>query len=254
MEFKDKVVIVTGSGRGIGQAIALKFARHRASVIVADRNEARARETAKLVEEAGGRSQSLNTDVTDFREVQEMLGKTLEAFGTVDILVNNAGWDVVQPFFENPLELWDKLIDINLKGCLYCCRAVGELMIKEKKGKIVNISSDAGRVGAGAEAVYAAAKGGVIAFTKSLAPILAPYNINVNSVSPGLTATPAVQIGMAMNKIIADEMEKRAEMCPFKRAGKPEEVADAVVFLCSEAARFITGQVLSVNGGAITID
>jgi 2-hydroxycyclohexanecarboxyl-CoA dehydrogenase len=254
MEFKDKVVIVTGSGRGIGQAIALKFAKQQAKVIVADRDEARAKETAKLVEEAGGRSLSLKTDVTDFRSVQEMLKKTVEAFGTVDILVNNAGWDVVQPFFENSLELWDKLIDINLKSCLYCCRVVGEFMMKEKKGKILNISSDAGRIGAGPEPVYAAAKGGVIAFTKSLAPILAPYNININSVSPGLTATPAVQKGMAMSKMIADEMEKRAEKCPFKRAGKPEEVADAVVFLCSEAAGFITGQILSVNGGATTID
>jgi 2-hydroxycyclohexanecarboxyl-CoA dehydrogenase len=254
MEFKDKVVIVTGSGRGIGQAIALKFAKHQARVVVADRNEARARETARLVEEAGGRSLSLDTDVTKFQAVQEMLKSTIQTFGTVDILVNNAGWDVVQPFFENPPELWDKLIDVNLKSCLNCCRVVGELMMKEKKGKIVNISSDAGRVGARNEPVYSAAKGGVIAFTKSLAPLLAPYNINVNSVSPGLTATPAVQLGIAMSKAIAEEMGKRAEKSLFKRAGKPEEVADAVVFLCSEAASYITGQTLSVDGGSLTID
>jgi 2-hydroxycyclohexanecarboxyl-CoA dehydrogenase len=254
MEFKDNVVVVTGSGRGIGQAIALKFAQSQAIVIVADRDEARARETAKIVEAAGGKALPQDTDVTDIRAVQELLRRTLDAFGTVDILVNNAGWDVLQPFFDNPLELWDRLIEINLKSCLYCCRVFGEVMMKTRQGKIVNISSDAGRIGSGAEAVYAAAKGGVIAFTKSLAAILAPYNINVNSVSPGLTDTPAVQKGMAMSKIIADEMKKRAELSLFKRAGKPDEVADAVLFLCSEAARFITGQILSVNGGALTID
>jgi 2-hydroxycyclohexanecarboxyl-CoA dehydrogenase len=116
MEFKDKAVIVTGSGQGIGQAIALKFARQQARVVVADRNEPRARETAGLVEKAGGKALALVTDVTRFDAVQEMLARTLETFGTVNILVNNAGWDVVQPFFDNSLELWDRLIDVNLKG------------------------------------------------------------------------------------------------------------------------------------------
>ena len=165
----------------------------KANVVIADRNKSRALETSELVVKAGGKCLCLDTDVTDFSAIEEMLKKTLDSFGTVDILVNNAGWDVVQPFFENSLELWDQLIDINLKSCLYCCKAVGEHMIKMKQGKIVNISSDAGRKGSGAEAVYAATKGGVIALTKSLAPILAPFNINVNSVAPGLTDTPAVQ-------------------------------------------------------------
>jgi len=254
MQFESKVVIVTGGGRGIGQAVALKFAEQKANVVIADRNESRANETAKLVEKIGAKSLCLNTDVTDFSAIKGMLDRTLDTFGTVDILVNNAGWDVVQPFFENSLELWDQLIDINLKSCLYCCRAVGEHMIKMNQGKIVNVSSDAGRKGSGAEAVYAATKGGVIALTKSLAPILAPFNINVNSVAPGITDTPAVQKGAAMSVAIAEEMKSKVEKIPFKRAGKPEEVADAVLFFCSDAARFITGQVLSVNGGSLTID
>lgn len=254
MEFRHKVVIVTGSGQGIGRAVALKFAEQQAKVVIADRNRARALETAGLVEQSGGKALPLETDVIDIRAVQEMLDKTIQAFGTVDILVNNAGWDVFQPFFENPLELWDQLIDINLKSCLYCSRVVGEVMLKNRQGKIVNISSDAGRVGSGAEAVYAAAKGGVIAFTKSLAAVMASYEVNVNSVSPGLTDTPAVKKGIEMSRDVAEEMKRRAEMSLFKRAGRAEEVADAVLFLCSKSAQFITGQILSVNGGALTID
>ena len=254
MEFKDKVVIITGSGRGIGQAIALKFARQQANVVVADRNEPRARETAELVEKAGGKALAIDTDVTHFDSVQEMQARTLETFGTVNILVNNAGWDVVQPFFENTLEMIDKLIDVNLKGCIYCSRVVGEYMMKEQQGKIVNISSEAGRRGSGTEAIYAAAKGGVIAFTKSLATILGPYNINVNSVSPAITETPAVKKGMEMSKTIAEAMKLRAEQSLFKRVAQPDEIADAVLFFSSEASKYVTGQVLSVNGGSAMQD
>lgn len=254
MENNKKVVIVTGSGRGIGQAIALKFAEQQGNIIVVDRSKDRAQDTAHKIEKAGGKAVALKIDITNITEVEEMLRRTLDIFGRVDILVNNAGWDVVQPFFENKKELWDQLIDINLKGCIYCCRVVAESMIRKKYGKIVNISSDAGRTGSGDEAVYAAAKGGVIAFTKSLAIILAPFNINVNSVSPGLTDTPAVERGMAMNERIAEIMEGRKQLTLFKRWAQPEEIADAVLFLSSDAAKYITGQVLSVNGGTIMVD
>ena len=254
MEFKDQVAIVTGAGRGIGRAIVLKFAEQQAKVVLLDRMEDRTIETARMVEEIGGKALALEIDVTKFDQVQEMLARTLKAFGKVDILVNNAGWDVVQPFFETPKELWDQLIDVNLKGCINCCRAVGEMMIRNMHGKILNISSDAGKTGAGEEAVYAAAKGGVIAFTKSLAMILAPYHINVNSVSPGVTDTPAVRRGMQMDKAIAELIKRREEATSFKRMALPEEIADAVLFLCSNAARYITGQILSVNGGAVMAD
>jgi 2-hydroxycyclohexanecarboxyl-CoA dehydrogenase len=254
MENHKKVVIVTGSGRGIGQAIALKFAEQQGNIIVVDRIKDRAQETARKIEKVGGKALALEIDITDLTEVQEMTARTLDIFGRIDILVNNAGWDVVQPFFQNKKELWDQLIDINLKGCIYCCRVVAESMIEKKYGKIVNVSSDAGRTGSGEEAVYAAAKGGVIAFTKSLAVILAPFNINVNSVSPGLTDTPAVERGMAMSERIAEIMEKRKQFTLFKRWAQPEEIADAVLFLSSDAAKYITGQVLSVNGGGIMVD
>jgi len=254
MIFKDKVVIVTGAGRGIGQAIAVKYARSGALVVVVDRQLDRAKETVKMISKMGERAIAVVSDITVYEEAQKMLAVTLNEFGGIDILVNNAGWDVVQPFFENTKELLVNLIAVNLKGCIYCCRVVGEEMIKNKKGKIVNISSDAGRIGSSEEAVYAAAKGGIIAFTKSLAVILAPYQINVNSISPGPTDTPAVRTGMRMNEKVAIEMERRRDMTPFKRYAKAEEVADAVLFLSSESANFITGQILSVNGGAIMVD
>jgi len=254
VDCNGKVVIVTGAGQGIGQAIALNYSKCKAKVVVVDRQLERARETVTMIKDMGGKALAVAADVTLFHEVQEMLATTLEEFGDIDILVNNAGWDLVQPFFDNTQEMCDRLINVNLKGCIYCCRIVGEQMKKNKKGKIVNISSDAGRIGSSEEAVYAAAKGGVIAFTKSLAVILAPYNINVNSVSPGPTDTPAVRRGIELSPKIAEEMKKRKEMTPLKRYAKPEEIANAVLFLSSEASEYITGQILSVNGGAIMVD
>jgi 2-hydroxycyclohexanecarboxyl-CoA dehydrogenase len=246
---KDKVAIVTGSGRGIGQAIALKFAHQQAKVVVVDRNEKRADETVKMVENTGGKAISLGTDVTKLNEVQLMLENTLEAFGDIHILVNNAGWSMQKDFFESPVNRWDALIDLNLKSSIYTCRVVGEVMRRNGYGKIVNIASDAARMGSPDETVYAAAKGGIITLTKSLAISLAPQCINVNCVSPGIIDTPMVQNGLAMGGEIEAELERRREVVPFKRYGKPEEIADAVLFLASEAASYITGQILSVNGG-----
>ena len=245
---------MTGAGRGIGLAIALKFAEKKAKVVIADRNEKRAKEASRLVEKAGAETLSLGTDVTKYDQVQEMAEKTVEIFGKVDILVNNAGWAIQKPFFENPIEVWDDLIDVNLKGCLYCCRAVGEYMIKRGEGKIVNIVSDAGRMGSPHEAVYAIAKGGVITLNKSMAKVFAPYNINVNAVSPGMVATPLVTQAIEMSERIAKEMQRRMDEAPFKRWAEPEEIADAVLFFSSDASRYITGQVLSVNGGVLMLD
>jgi len=254
MEFEDKTVIVTGAGRGIGQAIACMYARQKANVVVADRKEDRARETAGMIKREGGRAFFSETDVTNLKDINRMLERTLAEFGHVEILVNNAGWSVLRPFLDIPVELWDGLIDLNLKACMYCCRVVAENMVTRGEGKIVNIASDAGRIGSAEEAIYAAAKGGVIAFTKSLALNLAPYHINVNCVSPGPTDTPMVQKGMAMSQVIAEEMERRRKTIPFKRWAMPEEIADAVLFLSSSAANYITGQVLSVSGGLTMVD
>jgi len=253
MELKDKVVIVTGSGRGIGQAIALKFGEQQSRVAVVDRNKDRALETVKMVEKAGSKALALSTDVTDFSQVQEMVARTTEVLGEIDILVNNAGWSVLRPFMDLPMDLWDPIIDLNLKACLYCCRAVSDIMTKNRKGKIINVSSDAGRIGSPDESIYAAAKGGVIAFTKSLAGSLAPWNINVNCVCPGPTDTPMVRKGIEMNEMIATEMKKREQAIPLKRYAQPDEIADAVLFFASDAAKYITGQILSVSGGATMV-
>jgi len=248
MNLEDRVAIVTGSGGGIGRATALKFAALGAKVAVADIKVAGAKETAALLEKAGTKAIALDTDITDLARVRRMVKDTLEAFGRLDILVNNAGWDIVEPFTKNTPEFWEKVIAINLKGPIFCTRAVLDHMIEKKYGKIVNISSDAGRVGSSGEAVYSACKGGIIAFTKTIAREMARYQININCVCPGPTDTPLlaeITKGETGARII-DAMTKAV---PFRRLGKPEHIAGAVAFLASDEAGFITGQTLSVSGG-----
>jgi 2-hydroxycyclohexanecarboxyl-CoA dehydrogenase len=191
MDLKDKVAIVTGSGGGIGRAIALKFASLGANVVAADIKIAGAKETVALLGKGGTKAVALDTDITDLARVQQMVQATLDTFGKLDILVNNAGWDIVEPFTKNTPEFWEKIIAINLKGPIFCIRAVLDHMMGRKFGKIVNIGSDAGRVGSSGEAVYSACKGGIIAFTKTIAREMARYQINVNCVCPGPTDTPA---------------------------------------------------------------
>jgi 2-hydroxycyclohexanecarboxyl-CoA dehydrogenase len=248
MDLTDKVAIVTGAGGGIGRAIALKFGSLGARVTVADIKLEGGRETVSMLEELGTKGLALPTDITRPDQVQEMVQTTLSSLGKIDILVNNAGWDKVEPFLKNTPDLWDKVIAINLKGPISCARAVLDPMIERKYGKIISISSDAGRVGSTGEAVYSACKGGIIAFTKTLAREMARYQINVNCVCPGATDTPLlaeITAGEAGAKII-DAMVKAV---PFRRLGKPEDIAGAVAFLASDDAAFITGQTLSVSGG-----
>jgi 2-hydroxycyclohexanecarboxyl-CoA dehydrogenase len=248
MDLKGKVAIVTGSGGGIGRAISVKFASLGANVVVADIKQEGARETISLVEKAGARGLAMNTDITSLAQVQAMVKKTLEAFGQVDILVNNAGWDKIEPFVKNTPDFWDRVISINLKGPIHCTRAVLDPMMERKYGKIISISSDAGRVGSTGEAVYSACKGGIIAFTKTMAREMARYQINVNCVCPGATDTPLlaeITGGETGAKII----EAMVKAVPFRRLGKPEDIAGAVAFLASDEASFITGQTLSVSGG-----
>ncbi len=248
MNLKDKVAIITGSGGGIGRGIALKFGSLGARVVVADIKFEGAKETVSLLEKAGGKSLALSTDITDRAQVQELVKTTLDKFGQLDILVNNAGWDIIEPFTKNTPEFWEKVIAINLKGPIFCIRAALDPMMAKKYGKIVSISSDAGRVGSSGEAVYSACKGGIIAFTKTIAREMASYRINVNCVCPGPTDTPmlaqitAVETGA---KII----EAMTRAVPFRRLGQPEDIAGAVAFLASDEAAFITGQTLSVSGG-----
>ena len=248
MDLKGKVAIVTGAGGGIGRAISVKFASLGANVVAADIKQEGAGETVSLVEKAGTKGLAMNTDITSLPQVQAMVKKTLEAFGQVDILVNNAGWDKIEPFVKNSPELWDRVISINLKGPIQCTRAVLDPMMERKYGKIVSISSDAGRVGSTGEAVYSACKGGIIAFTKTMAREMARYQINVNCICPGATDTPLlaeITGGETGAKII----EAMVKAVPFRRLGKPEDIAGAVAFLASDEASFITGQTLSVSGG-----
>jgi len=248
MTLKDKVAIVTGSGRGIGRAIARKLASLGASVVVADIRFEEAGKTVSLLKEEGAKAIAVGTDITDRDQVDELVRQALSAFGQVDILVNNAGWDKIEPFTKNTPDYWDQVIAINLRGPIFCTRAVLDHMIERKYGKIVFIGSDAGRVGSSGEAVYAACKGGVIAFMKTIARENARHQINVNCVCPGATDTPLlaeITGGETGQKII----EAMVRSVPFRRLAKPEDIAPAVAFLSSDEAGFITGQTLSVSGG-----
>ncbi len=239
---------VTGAGSGIGRAIALRLASDGARTAVADINADGAEQTAELVRAAGGVAAPIQVDISDFEAVRAAVQRATDQLGTVGILVNNAGWDRIEPFLQNPPDLWDKLIGVNLKGPIHCCRAVLDGMIAAGGGKIVSISSDSARVGSTGEAVYAACKGGVISFSKTLARELARYKINVNVVCPGITDTALIKevTGPEYGKKVIDAVVRTI---PFRRMGQPEEIAAAVAFFASPDAEFITGQVLSVSGG-----
>ncbi|MET0152134.1 MAG: glucose 1-dehydrogenase [Candidatus Binatia bacterium] len=238
---KDTVALVTGAGRGIGRAIAERLAAEGAKVAVLDIDEATASATAEAVGGVGVR-----TDVTDGASVRAAVAESERRLGPVTILVNNAGWDKAEPFVKSSEETWDKVLAINLKGPIRMTRAVLDGMIERRRGRIVTVSSDAGRVGSSGEAVYSAAKAGVIGFSKTLARELARYSINVNVVCPGPTNTQLLRdVAPQSPKLI----EALTRAVPFGRIGEPHEIAAAVAFLASDDAGFITGQTLSVSGG-----
>lgn len=247
MDLKGKKAIVTGAGQGIGRGIALKLAEYGADVAIADINETMAQQTKDEVEKTYGvKTIVVKTDVTKLEETERMVKTVLDKFGRIDILVNNVGWDIVQRFWETTDEFRQKLIDINYKGPVNCTFHVVKHMIENKAGKIVSIASDAGRVGSMGETVYAGCKGGVIAFTKSLAREVARYKINVNCVSPGPTETPG---HIEALKGMPNLQEALKKAIPFGRVATPEEIGNAVLFFASPLSDFITGQVISVSGG-----
>jgi 2-hydroxycyclohexanecarboxyl-CoA dehydrogenase len=243
LDLRDNAAVVTGAGSGIGVAIARALGQAGASVIAADLDEAAARQTAAAIERDGGRAISAPVDVADRSAVEALRDQAVQAFGTVTILVNNAGYGQPGLFVENTPEFWDKVVSINLMGPINVTRAFVEPMIEGRRGRIVNIASDAGRVGGTRETVYAGTKGGVIAFTKSLARELAPYGIGVNCVCPGPTDTPLFR------KHTEKMQEALTRAIPFRRLAQPEDIAGAVAFFASGQAAYITGQVLSVSGG-----
>lgn len=244
IDLDNKVALVTGAGSGIGRATAQRLSGLRASVAVADIDITSARETVAGIVENGGQSSEFHVDVTSTESVHDLVRAVTADLGTVDIVVNNAGWDVTMPFMETEPEFWHKVIDINLLGPISVCKEfLGPMIERGTGGHIVNIASDAGRVGSSGETVYAGAKGGVIAFTKSLAREVARYGINVNCVSPGPTDTPLFH---QLSDQLKDALVKAI---PVRRLAKPEDLANAVAFFASDEASYITGQVLSVSGG-----
>lgn len=243
MTMQGKIAVVTGAGSGIGRATAEALAAAGATVVCADINRETGEEAAAALRATGARAEFLAVDLTDAASVESFAQAVTAKFGAVDILVNGAGWGKTHPFWEGTPEMWERVIALNFVGPMRLAKALLPAMIARGSGKIVNVASDAGRVGSLGETVYAGAKGGLIAFTKSLARETARYNINVNCVCPGPTETPL------LFAVPEKHLEAFKKAIPFRRFGKPAEVADAVVFFASDQSRYITGQVLSVSGG-----
>ena len=241
-----KIAFITGSGRGIGRQIALTLAAKEIIVAVSDVNYENAQETISLINDKGGEAFAVYCDVTQLESVEEAVQTVKEHLGNIDILINNAGWDKVEPFLKSEPDTWERIININLMGQIHTCKTILPLMIEKGYGKVVNIASDSGRTGSSGEAVYSAAKGGVIAFTKTLAREMARHKININCVSPGPADTPLFKEIGEYNAGITEALIKAI---PFRRLAQPKDIANAVAFLASDEASYITGQTLSVNGG-----
>ena len=240
-----RVAVVTGGGSGIGRAICLALGSKGVLVIATDISSDGLEETVKLATEESSRCEARMMDVTD----SEMVKQTIEEIGQIDILVNCAGWDSLMPFLKTDESFWDRIIDLNFKGTLRTTHACLPGMIDRQWGRVVNIASDAGRVGSSHEAVYSGAKGGVIAFSKTIAREMVRHGITVNSVCPGPTDTALLDEIIGASRDGSRVIESMTHNVPMRRLGTPADVAAAVCFLASEEAGYITGQTLSVSGG-----
>jgi len=246
MNIKDWVAIVTGSASGIGRQTAIRLAREGAKVVIADINIEGANKVANEIKVLGHEAIAIKVDITGLDEANQMAKTTLDKFGQIDILANIAGGAIpekIGPFSQSDKEVWNRIIGLNLYGTFNCTRAVINHMIERRSGRIVNVASVAGIVGQANTADYAAAKGGIIAFTKSLAKEVAPHGINVNCVSPAFTGTERV---LSMPE---DFLKKQIKLIHLGRFGKPEEIANVIVFLASDEAGFVTGANYVVDGG-----
>jgi NAD(P)-dependent dehydrogenase (short-subunit alcohol dehydrogenase family) len=257
MQLKDKIAIVTGAGQGIGKATALALSEAGATVVTADIDGKLAEATAQAIQSHQRRSLALQTDVGSIESIQSMVDRTVAAWGRIDILVNNAGVTRRADIMDITEADWDRIHRVNAKGVFFCLQTVARVMIAQKSGRIINIASIAGKGYAGtSNAAYAASKGAVISLTKTAAQQLGKYDINVNSVCPGVTRSALSEANLRVRAeqegLSLEAMEKkRAEVIPLKRVNDPEDIAAMVVFLASPGARNITGQSFNVDGGII---
>jgi len=252
-DITGKVAIVTGAASGIGRAIALDLAGSGANVVIADTALDGAEKVAREIESAGGKAIAVETDVTDSKEVEQMVQQTIEGFGKIDILVNNAGIIGRSSVMDMKEDELDRTFEVNLKGVVLCSQAVARHMIEQRSGKIVNMGSSLSSRASvcnfsGGGADYCASKAAVQAFTRALAMELGPYGINVNAVAPGTTNTPMHEGLWEMATIYFQNS------LPLGRLAEPEDIADVALFLVTDAARYVTGQTIHVNGGQIMVD
>jgi len=258
MRLEHKTAIVTGAGRGIGRGIALALAKEGVDIVVSDINVKEAQQVAKEIEGLGRNALAVKTDVTSKNDIEELMKKTIEHFGSLDIMVSNAGVSSMENVIDMPEEKWDFNMDVNLKGTFLVTQAAAKQMIAQQSGKIICTASMAGKGGVATQAHYNASKHGVVAYMKSLAQELAPYGITVNSICPGsiktsmqdreVQWTAELRGAGATSESIREEM---ASFTPLGRIGLPEDVAKVVVFLASDDAAFMTGQAINVTGGQI---
>jgi len=243
LELKGKVALVTGGAQGIGKAIALLLAQKGADIVISDINMEKAQEMALEIETVGRKAMAVRTDVANINDVEHMVQAIMERFGQIDILINNAGIARDKLILRMTEEDWDAVLNVNLKGTFNCTKTVIRHMSKQRKGKIVNIASVVGEMGNVGQANYSASKAGVIGLTKTIAREFAQRGLNINAIAPGYIETPMTE---ALPEKAKEELRR---LIPMERLGRPEDVAQAVFFLVSEASSYITGQVLNVNGG-----
>lgn len=246
---KSRVAIVTGAAGGIGRAICKRFADEGVRLIATDINGSALNKLSEELTALGGEIAAVAVDITSYQDVRSAVEQAAAKFGQIDILVNNAGWDIAKPFLETEPDLWDKIIAVNLRGPLNLHKAVLPHMIAGGGGKVINIASDAGRVGSSGESVYSACKGGLIAFSKTIAREYARNNIRVNVVCPGPTDTPLLRSFLGDGEYGQKLYDRLQKSIPLKRLGQPEDIPGLVAFLSSDDANFMTGQVVSISGG-----